>query len=301
MRPAIGVDLGGTKLAAGLVDPSGVISARYVVPTPRGEGALVDAVRAAVEALGPSEVAGLGIGAAGLIDHQRGRYLFGPNLDLGPMDMASVLSAALGMTVRVDNDANCAAWAEHRFGAGRGARHFICVTLGTGIGGGIVIDGRPYRGANGGAAEIGHVPMDPSGPPCGCGRRGCWEQMASGQALERLARERMAGGRCDPAGLTGPAVSRAAREGDRVAREVVETVAAWIGWGLAALVNVFEPEVIAIAGGMAADWDLYATVAEGAMLEAMEASEHRPAPRLVAAQLGPDAGIVGAAALLFGS
>lgn len=300
---AIGIDLGGTKIAAGVVDEDGEISARHEMPSALDDAAAVaHQIAQLVEALGAGEVLGIGIGAAGIVDFSTGYYTFGPNTGLHDIDLAGIVAKKTGATVHLDNDANCAAWAEHRFGVGRGTRNFMCVTLGTGIGGGFVIEGRPYRGAHGGAAEIGHVLVDPDGPPCGCGRRGCWEQFASGLAMERVAREEVAAHpesslrQVTP--LRGPAITRAARDGDAFAKQIVDETAKWVGWGLGSLVNVLEPECIAIAGGIVRDWDLFADVAHDAMCERMEASSMRPVPKLLAAALGADAGIVGGALLV---
>lgn len=303
---AIGVDVGGTKIAAGVVDGSGRIAEREEYPSDVHEpGALVDQIVELVSQVDADDVAGVGIGAAGLIDFDAGHYLYGPNTGLRDLDLARIVADRVGHPVRLDNDANCAAWAEHRFGAGRGTRHFLCVTLGTGIGGGLVLHGHPYRGAHGGASEIGHMLMDPDGPLCGCGRRGCWEQYASGLALERMAREAL---RFQPdhvlhahlsrGEITGPAVTAAARRGDALAKGVVDEMARWIGWGLASLVNILEPERIAIGGGIAREWDLLAPGALRAMGDRAEASDFRTLPDVIAAELGPDAGIVGAALLL---
>lgn len=308
MRVAVGVDLGGTKTAAAVVDERGTILRRESVSSKLDADELLDALAELAEGLGVRETAGCGVGAAGLVDHSTGRYRYGPNLALREVDLGGRLGKALGVPVYVDNDANVATWAEHRFGCGRGTRDFLCVTLGTGVGGGIVANGRPYRGAHGGAAEIGHMLVDPDGPVCGCGRRGCWETVAAGSALERRAREGLAERadsalygltRGDPAQLTGPMVTDAARAGDAFARDVVDETARWIGLGLASLVNILEPERIAIAGGVVDDWDLFAGIAVETMRERVEAPEYRPLPDVVAAELGADAGIVGAALLVF--
>ncbi len=305
-RLAVGVDLGGTKIAAGIVDADGRLLDRAELPSDIDEPASVAAqVGDLVRKLAEPKVVGLGIGAAGIVDHATGHYLYGPNTGLREVQLDALIAEEVGLPVRVDNDANCAAWAEHRFGVGRGTRHFLCVTLGTGIGGGLVLDGRPYRGAHGGAAEIGHMIVDPDGPMCGCGRLGCWEQYASGLALERTAlvdlsthpdsslRNELHAGR-----IRGRAITDAARSGDGFAMELVENMARWVGWGLGSLVNVLEPERIAIAGGIAEDWDLFEAVALDGMRERVEASERRPLPEVLRAQLGPDAGIVGAALLV---
>lgn len=306
MTVAVGVDLGGTKIAAGIVDHEGRVHGRQELPSDIDDApGVIAQIGALVQKLGSEGVVGVGIGAAGIVDHATGYYLYGPNTGLRDFNLAELAAADLQLPVRLDNDANCAAWAEHRFGIGRGTRHFLCVTLGTGIGGGLVLDGRPYRGAHGGAAEIGHMIVDPDGPVCGCGRRGCWEQYASGLALERMALEQLSdhpesavieelhAGR-----VPGPAITRAARAGDAFAVALVQDMARWVGWGLGSLVNILEPERIAIAGGIANDWDLLEPTAVDGMRERVEASDRRPLPDVKRAALGPDAGIVGAAWLL---
>lgn len=306
MKVAIGVDIGGTKISAGVVDTEGAIHARAELPSDIDDSAsVVGQIAELVSQLPAEEVVGLGIGAAGIVDHETGHYFFGPNTGLRDFNMAEVVSKSIGLPVKIDNDANVAAWAEYRFGVGRGTKHFMCVTLGTGIGGGFVFDGKPYRGAHGGAAEIGHMVVDPNGPLCGCGRRGCWEQLASGMALERIAREELPNHPhtalhklAEDGRVRGPAISDAAREGDPLARALIDRTAQWVGWGLGSLVNILEPERIAIAGGIVRDWDVFAPVAQASMIERIEAADRRPAPELVAAELGHDAGIVGAAGLV---
>ncbi|HVE93262.1 MAG TPA: ROK family glucokinase [Actinomycetota bacterium] len=301
MAEAIGIDLGGTKIAAGVVDELGRVVRSERMPSDLDDAAELErAVRDLVGRLDAPDAAAVGVGAAGIVDFESGRYLYGPNTGLRDVPMREVVAGAVGRPVVVDNDANCAAWAEHRFGAGKGTRHFICVTLGTGVGGGIVIDGRPYRGAHGGAAEIGHMLADPDGPLCGCGRLGCWEQFASGRALERMAREELGAGATGAlaavgaGSLRGETVTRAARDGDEVAVRIVNRLAEWIGWGFASLVNVFDPERIAVGGGLAREWDLLADRAVRAMRERVEAPDYRPLPDIVAAELGGEAGMVGA-------
>ena len=292
-RIAIGVDIGGTKIAAGVVDDKGNLLERAEMPSDIDDAESVcRQISKLVDALGVDDALGLGIGAAGIVDHATGHYFYGPNTGLRDCDLASVASEIVGLPTKLDNDANCAAWAEHRFGVGEGCQQFLCVTLGTGIGGGIVVNGRPYRGAHGGAGEIGHMVVDPDGPLCGCGNRGCWEQYASGLALERMAREALGEDH------RGQEITRLARHGDEEARLVVDEMARWVGWGLGSIVNILEPERIAIAGGVARDWDLLADIAYAAMTERIEASDRRPTPLLLRAELGHDAGIVGAALLM---
>lgn len=303
MAVALGVDLGGTKIAAGVVDASGAVLERDQLPSlVHDPEALVEQVAILVGRLDGSRCAGLGVGAAGLVEHATGRYIYGPNTGLRDLDLAAMLTERTGLNAVLDNDANCAAWGEHRFGSGRGTRNFLCITLGTGIGGGVVIGGRPYRGSHGGAGEFGHMVVDPQGPMCGCGQRGCWEQMASGQALERIVRSELPDRPESSlrsitldADVRGPAVTAAARDGDAFASEVVARIAVWVGRGLGSLVNVFDPEAIAVAGGMSTDWDLMADDALNAMRDQIEASGARAIPEVSAASLGSDAGVVGAA------
>lgn len=292
-RIAVGVDIGGTKISAGVVDEQGKILRRAEIPSDIDDAeSMCRQIAELTAEIGIEGAIGLGIGAAGIVDHETGHYLFGPNTRLRDCNLAMIASDVTGLAVQVDNDANCAAWAEHRFGVGKGCRHFMCVTLGTGIGGGFVFDGRPYRGAHGGAAEIGHMIVCPDGPDCGCGQRGCWEQYASGFALERMGREAL--GR----DVRGQEITKAARDGDEVSMRLVAELGRWVGVGLGSLINILEPERIAIAGGLARDWDLFADAAGAAMIERMESADRRPVPELLVAELGHDAGIVGAALLL---
>jgi glucokinase len=303
---AIGVDLGGTKISAGVVDAGGRLTARAELPADIDDAASVcRQIAQLVSELNADDPVGLGIGAAGIVDHETGHYLYGPNTGLRDVDLGPMAAEAVGLPVRIDNDANCAAWAEHRFGVGHGCRHFLCVTLGTGIGGGLVIAGKPYRGAHGGAAEIGHMVVDPDGPLCGCGQHGCWEQYASGLALERMAGERLPDHATSTLNVDavdgrvhGQAITRAARSGDPFAQELVAELGRWVGLGLGSLVNILEPERIAIAGGVARDWDLLSPAAHDAFVQRIEASTRRPLPEVLVAELGHDAGIVGAALLV---
>lgn len=305
MRTAIGVDLGGTKIAAGLVDEAGRILERAQVPTSGDQESILEALSGVAEKLGASSTEGVGVGAAGMVNFETGYYLYAPNVAMGDVDLAEVISKATGCRVVVDNDANVACWGEHRFGAGRGTRHFLMVTLGTGIGGGLVVDGKPFRGAHGGAGEIGHMLVDAGGPVCGCGARGCWEAVASGTALTRMAAEQLrpgssvyelAGG--NPQDVDGRMVTDAAREGDEFALELCRELGRWIGLGIASLINILEPEKVAIAGGLSEDWDLFSQASREAVAFQAEAASQRQMPAVVRAQLGPEAGIVGAASLV---
>ncbi|HXF71955.1 MAG TPA: ROK family protein, partial [Actinomycetota bacterium] len=186
---AIGIDVGGTKIAGVRVDRAGAVEARATAATPPGdqERTFEAIVRIAEELASPA-VRAVGVGAAGLVTWPDGVIRFAPNNAWREFPLRARLAEATGLPCIVDNDAAVAALAEHRYGAGRGARDLLLVTVGTGIGGGIVVEGRPFRGAHGFAAEIGHVIVEPGGPRCGCGNLGCWEQVASGTAIERAGR-----------------------------------------------------------------------------------------------------------------
>ena len=228
---AIGLDVGGTKINAFRVTRDGTIVERSSSPTPADdEAATLSTMVELARSLTTPDVTAIGVGAAGLIDAKEGVLRFAPNLAWRNLPIAERMRDALGLPCQVDNDASMAAYGEFRFGAGRGYRHLLLVTVGTGIGGGIVSDGRLFRGANGFAAEIGHIIVEPGGPRCGCGNRGCWEQVAAGRAIDRMGREearehehsilrRLAGG--DPNEVTGELVTQAAQQGDDAARGIL--------------------------------------------------------------------------------
>lgn len=305
-RTAIGIDLGGTKVAGIVLDEEGRILSRDERPTPQTDAqAVMEAVHVVVrEVTGGHAPVAVGVGAAGLVDFAAGILRFAPNLPLREIPLRDEVATRSGLSCVVDNDANAAAWGEFRFGAGGGHRHMLLVTVGTGIGGGIVWDGALYRGAHGFAAEIGHVIVEPGGPRCGCGNLGCWEQVASGRALDRLGRE---AARNDPDGsiarqagggdVHGAHVTAAAREGDPVAMTIVRDVGRRLGEGLAGLVNILDPDVVVVGGGVGDEGEIFLEPARRAFREAVEAPEHRPDVPIVVAGLGNDAGAIGAAAL----
>ena len=304
---AVGIDVGGTKIAALRLSRAGQILARETLSTPADDmTATLDAMVLAARAVVTPSVRAVGIGAAGLVEFSTGTLAFAPNLAWRDAHLSEHVGDALGLPTLTDNDGNVAAWAEYRFGAGRGHDHMLLVAVGTGIGGGIVTGGRLLRGAHGFAAEIGHVVVDPSGPVCGCGNRGCWEQLASGHAITRAGRDaverfpyssiaKLSAG--DPANVTGPLITRAAREGDEIARSILAHVGERLGEGVAGLVNVLDPSIVVIGGGAVEAGDLLLEPARAAFLDAVEAPTYRPAVRLVAAELGNDAGAVGAATI----
>lgn len=304
---AVGVDVGGTKTAALRVTADGRILDRQILPTPAEDmqATLDTMVEAARSVLSP-EVRTIGVGAAGLVEAGTGRLTFAPNLAWRNAPLAEHIWEALGLPAVADNDNNVAAWGEFRVGAARGRNHVLFVGVGTGIGGGIITDGRLLRGAHGFAAEVGHVVVEPDGPLCGCGNHGCWEQVASGHALTRAGREaarqhpqsmiaRMSGG--DPAKVTGPLVTDAARGGDPVARGILARVGERLGQGLAGLANVLDPEVVVVGGGVVAAGDWLLEPARRVFARSIEAPAHRPEVPVLPAALGNDAGAIGAAIL----
>jgi glucokinase len=302
----VGIDLGGTKVSGLKVDPDGAIGARETRDTPPTDAnTIMDAVLDVAQTLaGDGAAAAVGVGAAGMVDFEAGALSFSPNLPLREVPIRELVADRVGVPCVVDNDANAAAWGEYRFGAARGTRHALVVTVGTGIGGGIIDDGRLFRGAHGFAAEIGHVIVEPDGPPCGCGNRGCWEQVASGRALGRLGQQVADG---DPSSLiamlaggervSGRHVSEAAVKGDGAAVAIFAEVGRRLGEGIAGLVNTLDPEVVVVGGGVAEEGDLLLEPARRAFRGAVEAPDHRPDVQILAAVLGNDAGAIGAAAL----
>jgi glucokinase len=311
-RPlTLGLDLGGTKVLGIAMSAEGEVVAECRRPTPRDEQALMDALASAAGELttatsGAGHVVGVGVGAPGLVDRE-GVLRAAPNLPfVDGLPLRAGLEARLGLRVRADNDATCAAWGERELGAARGGDDVVVVTLGTGIGGGIITDGRLYRGANGFAGEIGHIVVEPHGPPCPCGQRGCWERYASGSGLGRLAREAAQAGHVprvlelagdDPEAVRGEHVTEAAIEGDPDACEVFRRFAWWLALGLANLANVFDPEMFVIGGGLLRAGDVLFEPTRAAFADLVEAADRRPPIGIVPAALGERAGAIGAAAL----
>jgi glucokinase len=253
-------------------------------------------------------VVAIGVGSAGFVDAERSTVLFAPNLAWRDVPVRDQVAAACGLPVVVENDANAAAWGEFRFGAAEDVEHMICVTIGTGVGGGLVLGGELYRGAHGIGAEVGHIRLVPGGHLCGCGNYGCLEQYASGSALVReavaLATTRpheatrlleLAGG--DPAGITGPMVTAAAKEGDATSRALLAEVGRWLGEALGSLTSLLDPDVFVVGGGVSEAGDLLLVPAAQALRDNVTGGGHRPEPELRIATLGNDAGIVGAADL----
>jgi len=306
----VGVDVGGTKIAAGVVDDTGAVLAVEKETTPATDpDAIADAIAATVDRLRQAhQVSAVGIGAAGFIDADRSTVLFAPNISWEAEPLGEHVSTRVGLPVIVENDANAAAWGEFRFGAGRDFDDLVLVTVGTGIGGGLVLQGRLQRGAYGLAAEVGHLRMVPAGLRCGCGQYGCWEQYASGRALVREARDRidselsearplaeLVGGDVDA--LTGPMITEHARAGDPLCIELLSDVGRWLGEGIASLAAVLDPAVVVIGGGVSAAGDLLLVPTHRALVRTLPAANRRSNPELRLAELGNGAGMIGAADL----
>ncbi|MEK6648307.1 MAG: ROK family glucokinase [Actinomycetota bacterium] len=314
MAYSIGVDVGGTKVLGGVVDADGNVLAHARRETPIQGGveltqAIADVAR---ELMDDFAIESVGISAAGFVSSDRKTMLATPNIaGWNGVNLDRELSALIGLSVVIENDANAAAWGEARFGAGRGEDHLMLLTIGTGIGGGIVVDGELYRGAFGIAAEFGHMRVVPEGHLCGCGARGCFEQYASGNALLRHAREAVSAspevarnllslGDGTVAGMTGKHITDAAREGDAVALAAFNTTAQWLGAGIASLSVLLDPACVIIGGGVIDAGEILLAPTRAAVERYMPFAGKHPTPRIIAAQLGNEAGLVGAADLARG-
>jgi glucokinase len=306
--PAIGIDVGGTKIAALLVGRDGSVLAREIRHTPaEDQQATLDAMVGAARAIAATDVVGVGVAAAGMVD-PGGLMRYAPNLAWRDTPLAPFVGDALGLPALADNDGNAAAWGEFRHGAGQGSRQLLMVSVGTGIGGGLVLDGALYRGANGFAAEIGHIVVEPDGLRCGCGNRGCWELVASGSAITRQGRNaaarhphsllrELSGGM--PESVTGSMVTEAARAGDTVSRGIFVEVGHRLGVGIAGLVNVLDPDAVVVGGGASEAGELLLAPARDAFRRAVEGPGERPEVPILQAALGNDAAAIGVAALVF--
>lgn len=316
---AIGIDIGGTKVAGGVVDHSGRVLHRTRRDTPDRskspkvvEDTIIDVVTDLLEthrASGvESDVVAVGIGAAGFVSADRSTIVFSPHLSWRDEPLRDAVAARLALPVLIDNDANGACWAEWRFGAGRGESHLVMVALGTGIGGAVLVDGVVMRGRFGIAGEFGHMQVVPSGVRCECGNRGCWEQYASGNALVREARSLLQAnspvaselsarinGRFED--LTGVLITESAHAGDQTSIELLAEIGEWLGIGLANLAAAFDPGTFVIGGGVSAAGDLLLDPARKKFRRRLTGRGYRPEARIVAAELGNEAGLIGAADL----
>lgn len=289
MTARLGVDVGGTKCLGVAVDASGAVIDEVRLPTPRGVAALVDTIATMVEQLGGGDH--VGVGLPGLVA-PNGVLRAAPNLpDVVEAPLGELLGRRTNMAVSLDNDATCATLAEWRSGAGRGVDDLIVVTLGTGIGGGLVMGGRLQRGAHGFAGEIGHMVIDPGGRLCGCGGRGCWERYASGSALADHARV-LTGSM-----VTGEAVVEAARAGQHWAQDVIEVFADWVAVGLANLANAVDPARFVLGGGVAEAGDVVLEPIRAAFTQRLYAPQHRVVAEIAISEYASYAGAVGAALL----
>lgn len=310
MGLTIGVDLGGTKIAAGVVDETGKVVAQARRPTPSTQSqAVVQAITELVDELRNGHtIEAVCVAVPGFVDAQRTTLRFTPNLPISDEPLADKISANLGIPVLLENDANAAAWGEVKFGAARGLRNVVLLTVGTGLGGGIIVDGSLIRGAYGFAAEVGHMTLVPEGEACGCGQFGCWEQYASGNALLRIARASAQKHRADasillalgdgsPEGIQGPHITTAAQAGCPVAISAFNKLGRNIGRGMASMSALLDPEMFVIGGGVCEAGDLLLDPIRQTFEKHLTARSHRPLPQIVVATLGNDAGLVGAADL----
>lgn len=309
---AVGVDVGGTRIAAALVDRKGRMlkEVRTLTPSQAGPFAIVDSIIEVIEdvtaGVHPGEIAGIGVGLPAQIDFLKQSVEFCTNLPLAGVDMRSLVMSRVRHPVTIDNDGNCAGIGESRFGAGAGVRDFVMITLGTGVGGALILDGRPYRGSRGLGGEIGHMVVDLDGPPCPCGGTGHIESYLGRPALAARGRDaareyrghairEQAGG--DPERITAEDVVAAARAGDELAAEILRDAGTVLGEALVGIVNLLNPKLVLVGGGIGESCELL--VSRAAEVIADESLAGRRDVRVVQAALGNDAGALGAAALAF--
>lgn len=308
MSLTCGIDVGGTKIAGAVVDAAGGVLETLRVESPAKDADAIErAIATLVEDLRSRHpVTAVGVGAAGFVSASRSVVRFAPNLAWRDVDLRADLEEALGLPVVVENDANAAAWGEFRYGAAADVDDSLMVTVGTGVGGGVVIDGRLLRGFSGTAAEIGHLRVVPGGRPCGCGGLGCLEQYGSGTALVHNTRAEAhtpaaaallerAGG--DPEQIVGRMISAAAREGDAFSLRQLEVIGTWLGEAVASLAAVLDPAVVVIGGGVSDAGELLLEPLRAAYLGALPGRGHRPEAEVRRATMGNRAGVVGAADL----
>lgn len=294
----VGIDLGGTKIAAALVDAAGggVNACEVRTPTEGGPkaviGAMVEGARRVMAGRSPQEIQGVGVGSPGPLDFRSGVVLAPPNLPgWEGIPLRDDLSRALGMDVLLANDASAATLAECRLGAGVGVKDMVYLTLSTGIGGGVIVDGRLRQGATGSIAEVGHQVIDIHGPACACGNYGCLEAMASGAAIRRMARERMG------ADLTAEEVAVRAGGGDRRALAILDDVYRYLGTGIVNVVQMFDPALIVVGGGLSRIGRPLFDALQSALDANPFRGPHALRVQVVPAKLGQKAGVIGAALL----
>ena len=316
MSLTCGVDVGGTKILGGVVDEDGTVVEELRVISPATDvAAIEDAITSVITQLSARhQVAAVGIGAAGYIDKSRSVVMFAPNLAWRDLDLRAEIEARVALPVVVENDANAAAWGEFRFGAGEDVDDLLLITVGTGVGGGVVLDGRLHRGGFGVGGEVGHMRVVPDGALCGCGNHGCLEAYGSGTALGcgtavvRVARAAAAGGSLlartvldraggDPGLINGPMITECAQAGDPFAIEQLADLGRWLGEGVASLAAVLDPAVVVVGGGVSAAGDLLLEPIRAAFARELTGRGHRPLAKVRLARLGNRAGLIGAADL----
>ncbi|RJO69091.1 ROK family protein [Nocardia panacis] len=304
----VGIDVGGTNIRASVVDADGEVLDTVQAPTPHAARALEDALDRAVRELSDRHrIGAVGLAVAGFINGDRSTVRFAPHLPWKDAPVARRLTERLALPVILEHDANAAAWAEYRFGAAAGGHNVVLVAIGTGIGAALLIGGRLYRGTHGVAPELGHLQVVPDGRGCPCGKRGCWERYCSGTALADTAIELLATDPVrsvlakdvlrDPGSLTGRRVAGAAQDGDPLATRVLADFARWLGLGLAFVSDIFDPDLIVIAGGVSSSAPLFLDDAREHYAASVTGAGHRPLARIRTTQLGEAAGMIGAAEL----
>ena len=311
MGYTVGIDIGGTKVLGGVVDETGALIKRARRDTPAEGGvALTQAIAdVALELMKDSEIESVGVSVAAFISADRKTILATPNIkDWNGVNLDYELTSRIGLPVVIENDANSAAWGEFKFGAGRGKENILMLTVGTGIGGGIVLNSNLLRGSFGIAAEIGHLRIVPNGLLCGCGAYGCFEQYGSGTALLRHAREAIQAhpdrassilnrGDGSIEGVKGSAITEAARDGDELALSIFEITGDYLGAGIASLAVILDPEAVVIGGGVIDAGDILLNPIRTGMEKYMPFAGKHPHPQIIGAQLGNEAGLVGVADL----
>ena len=309
----IGIDIGGTKVLGGVVDASGKIieSARRVTPAAGGKELIATIVELIKELSVKHEIAGIGICVAALISADQGTIVGAPNIaNLSELNFVAEIKKVFDLPVIAENDANAAMWAEYKFGSAKGFNPVMFFIIGTGMGGGLVIDGKLFRGANGIGAEFGHMIVQPKGILCGCGAHGCIEQYASGSALMRYAKDAITAdptaGKAllDAAGvinnLTGEILTEAAKNGDQLAISAFNKQADWLGSACASYTLLLDPQAIVVGGGVVQAGELFLAPVRAAMEKYMPFAGTHLLPKVIAAKFGNDAGVIGAADLVRG-
>ena len=312
-KVALGIDLGGTRLDAGIMNSSGNLIARIRCQTEaqKGPKSVIDKIKFVIKSLIEQQVsqkhdiAGIGIGVPGFIDADNGKIITLTNLaGWDDMPLSDIIKNTFKLPVKIDNDANAAAYGEYLFGSGRDTNNFFYMTVSTGIGGGMIISGKPYHGANYGAAEIGHIVIDINGEKCNCGNYGCFEAMASGTAMANFAKKHIGMGEISIINkltsnghIKAEHIFDAAKKGDNLANKLIDKEALYLGIGISNVIAMYNPDRIAVGGGVSNQWDiLYPKIAKEVENRALK--HNLKSCDIIKAELGPNAGVIGAAALI---